>query len=330
MEVDVNELPGLDDCQAAAGNLAGRIHRTPLFSSRSLGRILGHETHLKAELFQRTGSFKVRGAMNRVASLSAEERAGGAVTVSAGNHAQAAALACAEAGVDVVVFMPRWASATKVAATRGYGAAVDLEAGDGAEAFARMHAFAAETGRVVLHPFDDPRVIAGQATVGLEICAEIAAPGMGLVPVSGGGLLAGVAIAIKALVPECRIIGVQPEATATLRATRPPATVEAASRDGRSGTSIADALTAPAIGELCLRACAAHVDEVIHLSEEEIRVGVRFIYERAKLACEPGAAVGVAALLAGKVSDFRGGAVVAVVSGGNITPQTAASILNSA
>ena len=137
-----------------------------MFSSRSLGRILGHETHLKAELFQRTGSFKLRGAINRVASLTREERAAGAVTVSAGNHAQAAALACAEAGVDVVVFMPRWASATKVAATRGYGAAVDLEAGDGAEAFARMHSFAAETGRVVLHPFDDPRVIAGQATVG--------------------------------------------------------------------------------------------------------------------------------------------------------------------
>jgi threonine dehydratase len=324
----VNELPDIDDCQAAARTLSGCIHRTPMFSSRSLGRILGRDAHLKAELFQRTGSFKLRGAMNRVASLTRAERARGAVTVSAGNHAQAAALACAEAGVDVVVFMPNWASATKVAATRGYGASVDLEARDGTEAFARMHSFAAETGRVVLHPFDDPRVIAGQATVGLEICDEITAPGTVVVPASGGGLLSGVAIAVKALAPGCRIVGVQPEATPTLRASRPPETVEAAAGDGQRGPTIADALTAPAIGELCLRACVEHVDEVVHLSEEEIRVGLRFIYERAKLACEAGAAVGVAALLAGKVSGFGEGPVVAVVSGGNITPQAAAAILN--
>ena len=329
MEVSVLEPPDDDDCQAAARTLAGRIHRTPMFSSRSLGAILGHEVHLKAELFQRTGSFKLRGAINRVASLSGAERAAGAVTVSAGNHAQAAALACAEAGVDVVVFMPRWASATKVAATRGYGATVDLEAGDGAEAFARMHSLAAETGRVVLHPFDDPLVLAGQATVGLEICAEIPAPGAVIVPASGGGLVSGVAIAVKGLAPQCRIVAVQPEATGTLAASRPPATVQAAAPRVPAGTTIADALTAPAIGELCLRVCAEHVDEVVHVSEEEIRVGMRFIYERAKLACEAGAAVGVAALLAGKVSDLGDGPV-AVVSGGNITPQAAAAILNPA
>ena len=325
----MNELPDQDDFQAAARELAGRIHRTPMFSSRSLGRVLGHEAHLKAELFQRTGSFKLRGAMNRVASLSPEERAGGAVTVSAGNHAQAAALACAEAGVDLVVFMWRTASATKIAATRGYGAAVDLDAADGAEAFARMYSFAAETGRTVLHPFDDPRVIAGHGTIGLEICAEIPSPGAVVVPASGGGLVAGVAIAVKGLAPGSRIVAVQPEATYTLRASRRPATVEAGSPLERAAT-IADALTAPAIGELPLRACAAHVDEVVHVSEEEIRVGMRFIYERAKLACEAGAAVGVAALLAGKVSDLGEGPVVAVISGGNITPQAAAAILNPA
>jgi threonine dehydratase len=323
----VHEPPDDDDCQAAARTLAGRIHRTPMFSSRSLGRIVGREVHLKAELFQRTGSFKLRGAINRVASLTSAERAAGAVTVSAGNHAQAAALACAEAGVDVVVFMPRWASATKVAATRGYGATVDLEAGDGAEAFARMHSLAAETGRVVLHPFDDPLVIAGQATVGLEICAEIPAPGAVIVPASGGGLVSGVAIAVKGLAPRSRIVAAQPEATATLRASRPPATPQAQAPSVPGGTTIADALTAPAIGELCLRVCAEHVDEVVHVSEEEIRVGMRFIYERAKLACEAGAAVGVAALLAGKVCDLGDGPAVAVISGGNITPQAAASIL---
>jgi threonine dehydratase len=325
----VNELPDVDDCLAAARTLEGRIHRTPIFSSRSLGELVGRQTHLKAELFQRTGSFKLRGAINRVAALTDEERARGAVTVSAGNQAQAAALACAEAGVDLVVFMWRTASAVKVAATRGYGASVDLEADDGVEAFARMRSFAEQTGRVVLHPYDDPRVIAGQGTVGLEICAELPSLGAVIVPASGGGLVSGVAIAVKGLAPGARIVAVQPEASGTLRASRPPQRVAAATSRPPAGATVADALTAPAIGELCLRVCAEHVDEVVHVSEEEIRVGLRFIYGRAKLACEAGAAVGVAALLAGKISDLGIGPVVAVVSGGNITPQAAAAILHA-
>ena len=325
-----SELPNHDDCVAAARTLAGRVHRTPIFSSRSLGELIGREAHIKAELFQRTGSFKLRGLMNRVAALSPDERSGGAVTVSAGNAAQAAALACAEAAVDLVVFMPNGASEAKVAATRGYGASVDLEAADGAEAFARMHAFAAQTGRTVLHPYDDARVIAGQGTVGLEILEELPSPGAVLVPASGGGLVSGVAIAIKALAPRARVIAVQPQATATLRASRAPAPVRAAARAEHRGTTIADALTAPAFGEVCMGVCAQHLDEVVHLSEEEIREGVRFIYARTKLACEAGAAVGVAALIAGKVSDLGEGPVVAVVSGGNITPHAAASILSPA
>ena len=321
------EPPTLDDCQAAARTLATRIHRTPVFSSRSLSEHIDRPAWLKAELFQRTGSFKLRGATNRVASMSPEERAAGAVTVSAGNHAQAAALACAEAGVDVVVFMPRAASATKVAATRGYGATVDLESADGREAFARMHAFAAETGRLVLHPFDDPRVIAGASTLGLELCEQVPEPGTVLVPTSGGGLLAGVAIAVKALAPACRVIAVQPAATGTLAASTHGA--RAASTIGAPSGTIADALTAPYIGELCLRVATELVDEVVHVSEAEIAAGLRFIYARAKLACEAGAAVGVAALLAGKVAALGDGPVVAVVSGGNVTPQATASILVS-
>jgi threonine dehydratase len=323
------ELPDLDDCLAAARTLEGRIHRTPMFSSRSLGEALGHEAHLKAELFQRTGSFKLRGATNRVAALTSHERAAGAVTVSAGNQAQAAALACAEAGVDLVVFMWRTASAVKIAATRGYGATVDLEAEDGAEAFARMHSFAARTGRVVLHPFDDPRVIAGQGTVGLEICADVPSPGAVIVPASGGGLVSGVAIAVKALAPSARIVAVSPEASATLRASRAPEPIAAQATRRPAGKTIADALTAPGIGELCLRACTEYVDEVVHVSEQEIAAGMRFIYARAKLACEAGAAAGVGALLAGKVSDLGSGPVVAVISGGNITPAAAAAILNA-
>jgi threonine dehydratase len=321
------QLPDFDDCTAAARMLAGRIHRTPMFSSRSLGERIGREAHIKAELFQRTGSFKLRGLMNRVGALSPAERAAGAVTVSAGNAAQAAALACAEAGVDLVVFMPRAASEAKVAATRGYGASVDLEAADGAEGFARMHALAERSGRVVLHPYDDPLVIAGQGTVGLEICAEIAAPSAVLVPASGGGLVSGVALAVKALAPQARVIAVQPLATATLRATRSPAVLERAPRPEHRGTTIADALTAPVFGEACLGVCAGLLDEVVHLDEEEIREGMRFIYARAKLACEPGAAVAVAALLAGRVTDLGDGPVVAIVSGGNVTPAVAAAII---
>jgi len=319
------EPPTLDDCRAAARTIAARILRTPVFSSRSLSERIGQEAWLKAELFQRTGSFKFRGATNRVASMGTGERAAGAVTVSAGNHAQAAALACAQAGVDLVVFMPRSASAAKVAATRGYGATVDLESADGAEGFARMHAFASQTGRVVLHPFDDPRVIAGASTVGLELCEQIARPGAVLVPASGGGLLAGVAIAVKELAPSCRVVAVAPAATATLAAS--PHGARAASGIGPPRGTIADALTAPHIGELNLRIATERVDEVVHVSEEQIAAGLRFIYARAKLACEAGAAVGVAALLAGRVSALGDGPVVAVVSGGNITPQAAAALL---
>jgi threonine dehydratase len=325
--MSATQLPDFDDCTAAARALAGRIHRTPMFSSRSLAERIGREAHIKAELFQRTGSFKLRGLINRVAALSPAERAAGAVTVSAGNAAQAAALACAEAGVDLVVFMPRAASEAKVAATRGYGASVDLEAADGAEGFARMHDLAERSGRIVLHPYDDPLVIAGQGTVGLEICAEIASPAAVLVPASGGGLVSGVALAVKGLVPAARVIAVQPQASATLRATRSAGVLERAPKPAQPGVTIADALTAPVFGEACLGVCAGLLDEVIHLDEEEIREGMRFIYARAKLACEPGAAVAVAALLAGRVADLGDGPVVAIVSGGNVTPAIAAAII---
>jgi len=311
--------PTLDDCRAAARTIAGDVHRTPVFSSRSIGARVGREVWLKAELFQRTGSFKLRGALNRVAAMDAAERAAGVVTASAGNHAQAVALACAQASIDAVVFMPSGASEAKVAATRAYGASVDLDSSDGAETLARMEAFAHSSGRVVLHPFDDPRVIAGQGTVGLELCEQVPEPGCVLVPASGGGLVAGVAIAVKALAPSCRVVAVQPAVSATLPPTR-GATVA-------RGATIADALTAPAIGRLPARVCEALVDEVVHVGEDEIADAVRFLYGRAKLACEPGAAVGVAALLAGAVGELGDGPIVAVVSGGNIAPRLAASIL---
>jgi threonine dehydratase len=324
----MDQTPTLDDCRAAARTIEGAVHRTPVFSSRSLAALVGRDVWLKAELFQRTGSFKLRGALNRVAAMGPGERAAGVVTASAGNHAQAAALACAEAGIDVVVFMPAGASAAKVAATREYGATVDLESADGREALERMAAFAQATGRAVLHPFDDPRVVAGQGTVGLEICEQVAAPAVVLVPASGGGLVSGVATAVKALAPDCRVVAVQPAASATLRASADG--VAPAAADAERGPTLADALTAPAMGALPLRICERLVDEVVHVGEGEIADGVRFLYGRAKLACEAGAAVGVAALLARSLAALPDGDVVVVVSGGNITPALAGAILAAA
>ncbi len=190
-----------------------------------------------------------------------------------------------------------------------------------------MHEFAQRTGRTVLHPFDDALVIAGAATIGLELCAQVRQPGAVLVPTSGGGLVSGVAVAVKSLAPSARVIAVQPTATATLEAGAHGA--PRAREVSSPSATIADALTAPMIGELNLRVCEELVDEVVHVSEEEIREGLRFLYARAKLACEPGAAVGVGALLAGHVSDLGEGPVVAIVSGGNITPSVAAAILGA-
>jgi threonine dehydratase len=316
----------LDDVCAAADNLRGRVHRTPLLGSRTLGQRLGTGAWLKAELFQRTGSFKIRGALNRVGAIDPAERARGVITVSAGNHAQAVALACRESGIDALVLMPFNASPAKVAAAREYGATVDLESGDAAEAFARMVAISEESGRQILHPYDDSLVMAGQGTVGLEIC-EDAPPetDVVVVPVGGGGLISGIATAVAALRPGTRLVGVQPEATATLGPSL------AAGRPVRSpgGRTIADALTAPVIGDRCLEVCARLVDQVVTITEAELTAGTAFVYERAKLACEAAAAAPVAALLAGKVDlDGRSG-VVAVVSGGNIARSAVADVMTN-
>jgi threonine dehydratase len=300
-----------DDVLAAAERIRGRVHRTPTFTSRTLGE----RVWLKAELFQRTGSFKPRGVLNKLASLSAEERARGVIGISAGNHAQALAWGAAAEGLDSLVVMWRGASEAKIAATRGYGASVDLEASDPASAFARLEALIDETGRTLVHPFDDPLVLAGQGTVALELLEDAPAVETLVVPVGGGGLVAGIAAAA----PDRRVLAVEPERSTAmhdaLAAGRPvPVTPD----------SIADGLSAPFAGERALAVLQAHNVDSVLVSEEEIEDGFRFLYGRAKLACEPAAAVGVAAVLAGKVGDD---AVGVVVSGGNVDPQTASAIL---
>jgi threonine dehydratase len=296
--------------------IAGRLHRTPVFTSASLGP----RVHLKAELFQRTGSFKPRGVLNKLASLSDRERRAGVIGISAGNHAQAVAYCSALEGVDSLVVMWEGASALKIEATKGYGAAVDLRAGGPGEAFDRLAALLEETGRTLVHPFDDPLVIAGQGTVGLEILEDVPDTAVLVVPCGGGGLVSGIAVAAEGR----RVIAVEPELSPALH-------------DGLAAgrsvpvepQSIADGLSAPFVGENSLAICRELGVESVLVTEDEIADGMRFLYTRAKLACEPAAAVGVAAVRAGKIASGDE-PITVVVSGGNVAPETAAAILSPA
>src|ERR671914_157933 len=204
--VAVASLLSLDDVLAARETIAGRLHRTPVFTSATLSRETGGRVFLKAELFQRTGSFKPRGVLTKLARLSEEEKRRGVISISAGNHAQALAYASALEGIDALVVMWESASPMKVAAARGYGATVDTEAPDIPAAFERLEELQAETGRTLVHPYDDPRVMAGQGTVGLEIVEDVPDVDVVLVPVGGGGLVSGIATAVKGLRPEARVV----------------------------------------------------------------------------------------------------------------------------
>jgi threonine dehydratase len=302
----------------AAEIIRGRLHRTPVLSSETLGRAFGGRAFLKAELFQKTGSFKPRGVLTRLASLSAEEKARGVISISAGNHAQALAYGCALEGVDCLVVMWQGASEQKLAATKAYGAAVDLEAAEPGEAFERLSELETKTGRTLVHPYDDPLVIAGQGTVGLEIGEDLADHDVVVVPVGGGGLISGIATAL----PAKRIVGVEPEGSPALNtalAAGEPVSVRP--------DSIADALSAPVAGRHAVEICTRLGVESVLVDEDDVRAGFRFLYERAKLAAEPGAAVGVGAALAGKIPDLSGKTVCFVVSGGNVSPKIASAIL---
>ncbi len=286
------------------------LQRTPLLHSRTLG------AGLKCELLQRTGSFKSRGAINKLASLSEAERARGVITISAGNHAQAVAYAAAEHATSALVVMWSGASEQKIAATRGYGAEVDLEADSPAAAFERLAELLEASGRTLVHPFDDPLVLAGAGTVGLEVAEQAPEADVLIVPVGGGGLISGI-VASLGEASAVRVVAVEPERSPALHAglaAGRPVAVETA--------SIADGLNAPFAGSLALAACASL--ERVLVSEQEIEQGFRFCYQRCKLACEPAGAVAVAALLAGKV---EGEAPVCIVSGGNVAGRTASGIL---
>jgi threonine dehydratase len=307
-----------DDVLAAREAIAGRLHRTPVFSSATLGERTGASVHLKAELFQRTGSFKPRGVLTKLASLVPEEKRRGVIGISAGNHAQALAYCAALEGIDALIVMWQGASPQKIEATRAYGAEVDLEADGPAHAFDRLAELMEETGRPLVHPFDDPFTIAGQGTVGLELLEDVPDTGVVVVPVGGGGLVSGIAVAVEGR----RVVAVEPELSDALHQG-----LEAGRPVPVEPRSLADGLSAPFAGEHAIRICKERGVESILVSEDELADGMRFLYGRAKLACEPAAAAGVAALLAGKVAVEPRESVVVVVSGGNVAPEIASAIL---
>ena len=312
----------IDDVERAAQTIAGRLHRTPLLRSATLSDRLGAEAYLKAELFQRTGSFKVRGALNRLAELTDEEKERGVISISAGNHAQAVAWAAREAGLDALIVMWQGADELKVAATRGYGASIDQEAPDPTRSFERLHELIDQTGRTLVHPFNDAAVVAGQGTVALEILEDLPAVDVVVVPVGGGGLVSGVATAIKARRPDARVIAVEPETSAALHEA-----LAAGNSVPVTPKSAADALNAPFAGDVAVEICSRLGVESVLVSEDDLGDAFRWLYARTKLACELGAAAPTAALLSGKVRVEPGETVVAVVSGGNIAAKQAAAIL---
>lgn len=320
--MSVPSAPTLDDIERAARELAGRVHRTPTLTSASLSELAGAPVHLKAELFQKTGSFKPRGVLTRLDALTPAERRAGVIGVSAGNHAQALAYASAREGLDCLVVMWQGGSPPKIAASRAYGARVDLEAGGPAEAFERLEEIRGE--RVFIHPFDDALVIAGQGTVALELLEDAPAADTVIVPVGGGGLVAGIAIAVKAARPDARVVAVEPERAGALGAA-----LAAGHPVPVTPSSLADGLNAPFAGALPTAICRTLGVEHVTVTEEQVRDAFRLLYERAKLAVEPAAAAGVAALSGGTLDVAGASAVAVVVSGGNVAAQTVSDILGS-
>jgi threonine dehydratase len=304
----MDDAPTRDDVERARAAIGDRLRRTPLLQSRTIG------ARLKCELFQRTGSFKARGALTKISSLTDEEKRRGVIAISAGNHAQAVAYAAQSAGIDALVVMWQGASEQKVAATRGYGATVDLEASDPARAFERLHTLIEETGRTLVHPFDDPVVLAGQGTAALEIEEDAPDVDAVVVPVGGGGLIGGIQAAIG---DRIRVVAVEPERSRALHEA-----IAAGQPTPVTPRSIADGLNAPFAGAIPTRTCR-HLERVL-VTEDEIEHAFRVLYERAKLACEPAGAVSTAAWLAGKIEAER---PVLIVSGGNVAGRTAAAIL---
>lgn len=304
----------LADVQAARDLLTGVVRPTPVEYSRALAEIVGGPVHLKCENLQRAGSFKIRGAYTRISRLSEEEKARGVVAASAGNHAQGVALAAALLGLRATVYMPESAALPKVKATQGYGAQVVLRGHTVDEALVSAREHSERTGAVLIHPFDHADIVAGQGTVGLEILAECPDVRTVVVCTGGGGLLAGIATAVKAQRPDVRVVGVQAERAAAY----PPSLAAGHPVALDSMSTMADGIAVGRPGDVPFALVRALVDEVRTVGEEAISQALLHLLERAKLVVEPAGAAGVASLMS-EPRAFEP-PVVAVLSGGNIDP----------
>lgn len=312
--VKTKGLVDLAEISDARRRLEGVAVTTPLDRSRALSEHVGGPVYIKCENLQRTGSFKIRGAYNRIVRLDASQRAAGVVAASAGNHAQGVALAASIAGAPATVFMPAAASLPKVEATRRYGAEVVLTGEDFGEAFAAATEFSDSRGSTFVHPFDHPDIIAGQGTAGYEIYEQLNEVKTVIVPVGGGGLISGVATALKTLVPSVRVVGVQAKGAASFApslAQGSPVTLDRMS-------TIADGIAANRPGDLTLAHVKEYVDEIVEVSDESIAEALVLTLERMKLVLEPAAATGVAAVVE-NVAVVEA-PVVVLLSGGNIDP----------
>jgi threonine dehydratase len=307
--MEAGGAPGLPEIEAARARLDGVARLTPVYSSETLSGFAGRQVHLKAENLQRTGSFKVRGAYNRISTLSKEELAAGVVGASAGNHGQAVAWAAREVGARARIFMPQDAPMAKVDATRHYGAEIELAGAAIEDALDGARAYVAQTGATFVHPYEDAYVIAGQGTIGLELAEQVPDAGTVVIPIGGGGLSSGIALALRAVRPGVRLVGVQ--AAGTLP-------------DG-PGFTIADGVAVKKPGDLTSSILERVLDDIVSVTDEEITESIVLLLERSKLVVEGAGAVGLAAILGDKVGGQ--GSVVAVLSGGNIDATMLISVM---
>ncbi len=311
-------IPGLTltraDFEAAYRNVGPHVYKTPLLTSRSLGDACGLDVRLKAELFQRGGSYKVRGPLNKIARLTDEERARGVICSSAGNHAQGVAIAAQHYGVKAVVCMAENATPAKVAATKGYGASVVLHGSIWDEANEKALELVETEGYTYVHPFDDPDLIAGQGTLGLEIMEQFPEVELVVVPIGGGGLISGISMAVKSINPEIRVIGVESSGAPAMRRS-----VDQGSRVTLDRVDcVIDGLVVKRVGENTCSVVSRFVDEIVTLPDEQIFDAVLWLMTRAKLVTEGAAASPVGALLQGLVDAPAGTKTVCVLSGGNL------------
>jgi threonine dehydratase len=300
------QAPTLADLEAARARIAGIARVTPVYPSETLSRLAGRTVHLKAENLQRTGAFKIRGAVNTIASLSPEERAAGVVAASAGNHGQAVAWAARETGIAATIYMPQDSPMAKVDATRNYGARVELAGAGFDDSLAAAQDFVESTGATFVHAFEDERVIAGQGTIGLELAEQLPELQTLVVPIGGGGLAAGIAIALRELRPGVRLVGVQAENMCPLAG------------GTTFGYTIAEGIAVKQPGALTSAILAELLDDVVTVTDEQISHAIVLLLERTKLLVEGAGAASVAAVLAGKAGGE--GDVAVLLSGGNIDP----------